>query len=107
MILFTTISTRKELMTLVGLRIYHAIILTLFNDIIQKKALRGNEKIGDNETRRAEKCVYEAYYKLLSTNSTRESADMQEQSLGITGQQHKACLEFSLHLTYHVLSNVT
>ena len=107
MVLFNTKLTRKELMTLVGLCIYNPIILTLFNDIMQNKTLRGNEKIGDNYTRRAEKWVYETYYKLLSINSTRESADMQEQSLGITGQQHKACLEFSLHLTCQVLSNVT
>jgi len=55
MVLFNTKLTRKELMTLVGLCIYNPIILTLFNDIMQNKTLRGNEKIGDNYTRRAEK----------------------------------------------------
>jgi len=65
------------------------------------------KKIGDNDTRRANKGVYEAYYKLRSMSSTRESADMQEQSLGMTGPQHKVCLEISLHLTCQVSSNVT
>jgi len=37
---------------------YHPIILTLFSDVIQKKTLRGNEKIGDNDKRRAEMGVH-------------------------------------------------
>jgi len=44
MILFNTKLTCKELKTLIGFRIYHPIILTLFNDIIRKKNLGGNEK---------------------------------------------------------------
>jgi hypothetical protein len=82
-------------------------ILTLFKDIIQKQTSGGNENIGANDKRRTDEGVWEAYCKLLSMNSTGKSAYKPEQSLGITGQQQKACLKFSSHLTCQVCRNLS